>query len=182
MSKALHKQRVSLSTLLIGVALLLSLSIIPAIIINSRTPLIFNTPSTSAPAVTPAVVPPTASDWLTAVNAERVKAGVPTLSIDHRLNDSAQKKANELQAEGLDDSPHVNNAGVQGYSYGHEAIPACTYVSENIIWSYYTIPNAINWWLHSDSHRAAMLDSRYTLTGFGTSSDGKFTVEHFCQV
>ncbi|HYF96765.1 MAG TPA: CAP domain-containing protein [Patescibacteria group bacterium] len=135
--------------------------------------------TTPASAVAPAPTF-TPEDWLNAVNAERAKAGVVPLTLDARLNASAQQKANELSSEpDTDGNPHTNSKGVQGYTYIHQSLN-CTYASENIVWNYASVPSGIEWWLGSPAHRTAMLDSQYTLTGFGTS--GSFTVEHFCAI
>lgn len=136
--------------------------------------------ATNTPVVSESPKVPTPQDWLDAVNAERLKVGVPPLVLDQRLNQSAQRKANEMNLEGLDDTPHVNNQGVHGYAYAHESIPSCIVVSENLLWEYYTTIGGVNAWLKSPEHKKAMLDPKYTLTGFGIK--GEFVVEHFCQI
>lgn len=117
-------------------------------------------------------------EWLSAINSERQKVGVAPLQLDARLNTSAQRKAAEMASEGLDSTPHANKQGIAGYTYAEKADPNCTYVSENIIWDYKSVPDAVNWWMNSSTHRQAILDFKYTTTGFGSA--GIFTVEHFC--
>lgn len=140
-------------------------------------------PRNSVPVVSSQSViepPATKEDWLTAVNAERQRAGVPVLKLDPRLNASAQRKADEMVAEGLDDTPHENAQGLHGYTYALEDAH-CSYASENLLWGSHTktISAGLHWWLESPPHRAAILDSQYQTTGFGIS--GIFVVEHFCR-
>ena len=59
---------------------------------------------------------PTPQRLLELTNAERVKAGVKPLIMDERLNQSAQKKVDEMAVEGWDDTPHINDAG---FNTGH---------------------------------------------------------------
>lgn len=123
---------------------------------------------------------PTNAEWLAAINAERQKAGVAPLIERAELDSSAQRKASEMDLEGLDSTPHENNQGIHGYTYGHELMPQCTEVSENIVWNYSDLNKAVAGWMNSAPHRAAILNPIYTYTGFGHA--GIFEVEHFCSV
>lgn len=116
--------------------------------------------------------------WLDAINAERSKAGVAQLQLDPRIESSAARKAQEMNAEGIDSTPHLNNQGIEGYTYIQQADPACVRGAENIAWDYNSIPDTVDAWMASPGHRANLLSSKYSLTGF--SSVGRFTVEHFC--
>jgi uncharacterized protein YkwD len=128
--------------------------------------------------------PPTVSELLILINVERAKVGVKPLVIDERLNQSAQYKA--------DDELSRNYFGhydpVTGKANGLAKIEQltgklCTYVSENLVWnkdkSTMSSSEAISWWMGSTPHRTALLDSKYTLTGFGINK--YVIVEHFCQ-
>lgn len=59
-------------------------------------------------------------------------------------------------------------------------VSACSKSSENIYWgrATNTTQGALNWWMNSKPHHDAILNSEYTLTGFGIA--GNKVVEHFC--
>lgn len=125
------------------------------------------------------VIAPTTAELITAVNTERTNAGVPALTEDPRLDGSAQTKANDMQTNGYG---HVDPSGKQGYEYAKAAIPECYTVSENLGAAQRT-SEAISEWLGSPDHKAALLDSKYALTGFGIAAheDYFYIVEHFCE-
>ena len=117
------------------------------------------------------------------VNAERAKVGVAPLVIDERLNQSAQKKSDDMFTNNY--FGHVSPVDNRhGYEYAHDVMPECLYVSENLTDNMTPQNNtsiqAIYAWMHSEPHRLALQDSKYTLTGFGIS--GAKITEHFCQL
>lgn len=129
-----------------------------------------------------AVQPPTIDELLRLVNAERAKNGVAPLTIDVRLNQSAQMKA--------DDEIKYNYFGhvspVTNTRNGLDAIKAtgieCVWESENLVSIISGEPSsraAVRDWINSPPHHAAMIDPKYSLTGFGIH--GTQVVEHFCQ-
>jgi len=126
--------------------------------------------------------PPTVDELLVVINNERTKSGVAPLTLDTRLNGSAQRKADEMARENRYD--HANNAGVRGYTYGLDVAPECREVSENFYWSNYQkdAGDSLNWWKTSTPHYTAILNNNYDATGFGISENGDdiIVVEHFC--
>ena len=126
------------------------------------------------------VGPPDAQEMLELVNEERAKVGVAPLKLDERLNASAQEKADDMQNR--DYYGHVSPEGVHGYSLAENRTKgSCGLVGENIIKNRYDAnsQNTINGWMNSEPHRKAILDSRYTKTGFGISKGS--IVQHFCE-
>lgn len=130
---------------------------------------------------------PTIAELLTLVNAERAKHGVPSLKEDPRLDASAQMKANDEIV--YDYYDHVSPAtspyaGTQGYKLINMTGLACVYQSENLDENT-DAATAVRAWINSTAHHTAMIDAKYSLTGFGIA--GKDThgyyqfVEHFCQ-
>jgi uncharacterized protein YkwD len=75
-------------------------------------------------------------------------------------------------------SPHD---GRQGYEYINSVGIACTSDSENLTENSNVndAKSAVNAWIASPPHHKAMIDPKYSLTGFGIS--GIQIVEHFCQ-
>lgn len=127
---------------------------------------------------------PTRAQLLTLVNAERAKYHVAPLTEDPRLDASAQMKAqdeityNYFGHVSPKNSPH---AGMQGYKFIDPTGIVCTTDSENLaeIWPI-TAEQAVKQWDNSPPHHQAMIDPRYSLTGFGI--DQNEIVEHFCSV
>lgn len=125
--------------------------------------------------------PPTVDELLRLVNEERAKVGVAPLVIDARLNQSAQKKADDMVKNNY--FAHVSPVdGRHGYEYAQDAAPECLQTSENITDNTRkednTSAQAIHTWTHSKQHRLAIQNPGYALTGFGVSNTK--IVEHFC--
>lgn len=122
------------------------------------------------------------------VNKEREKVGVAPLVIDSALMTSAQQKADDMATYHYFD--HPNHDGSQGYELAFNTTKSegvsCRTASENIYegWgSKITAHAAVESWMNSQSHRDAILNADYSLTGFGVSQDGEkiLAVEHFCK-
>ncbi len=138
---------------------------------------------TDTPVTQAKVHPPAVDELLALVNKERARNGAAPLKIDDRLNSSAQMKANDEVKYGYfghesDKSP--NNRGNSRYWMIATGI-SCIDSSENLTQN--TTVNdaahAVNAWIASPPHHAAMINGAYDLTGFGIS--GNQIVEHFCQ-
>jgi uncharacterized protein YkwD len=141
---------------------------------------------------------PTPEDFLEKVNEERAKVGVAPLTIDERINKSAQRKADDMANNDYFD--HVSPVdGRHGYEYifegtGHD----CVYAGENAYYIGYgpnyslapVLESAINGWINSPPHYEGMVDAKYSLTGFGVvrsteKEDGTYNVyavQHFCEL
>lgn len=139
-------------------------------------------PSTQATAHVLAA--PTEQELLDAVNAERAKVGVAPLTIDARLNTSAQVKADDMVA--TNDLDHIDANGKHGYEYAMEYNSDCKTPSENYYWGtqgHKTAKSAIAWWMNSKPHHDAMLSPSYDTTGFGIVwGDKMVVVQHFCTI
>ena len=123
----------------------------------------------------------TKAELLMIVNEERAKVGVSPLVIDERLNQSAQRKADDMVRYGY--FGHVSpNDGRDGYEYANDTGIACIYVGENIRQNtelHNDSFTAVRAWMKSKPHKEALLSPKHTLTGFGIN--GVVFVEHFCQ-
>lgn len=143
--------------------------------------------TTATSQTTPVEYKPATRDELFAlVNAEREKAGVAPLQMDERLNQSAQAKADDMVANNYYDHESPTT-GKKGYTYVDDyAQNACSYRSESLeggSGAYSTASSMVSDWMGSKSHRDALLNSRYTLTGIGVVQDrngGWLAVQHFC--
>lgn len=123
---------------------------------------------------------PTAQRLLELTNIERVKAGVKPLIMDERLNQSAQKKADEMAVEGWDDTPHINKIGISGHTYIFKTMPSCKYGSENLLHDFYDVKDAFNGWMNSPAHKAAIVDAKYEYIGI--AMNGVYIAQHFCSI
>lgn len=149
--------------LTIGVVVLLSVSTVYAVRLNDQP------------------VAPTRQSLLALINEERAKYGVAPLKEDVRLDTSAQLKADDEVLYKY--SGHINpNTQKHGYEYIEPTGIECTASGENLSWntdgSMLTAQDAVKWWVQSKPHHAAMIDPKFTLTGFGVN--GNEIVEHFC--
>lgn len=137
---------------------------------------------TAYPPVAKAVDPPapTSASLLELVNAERAKNNAAPLVEDSRLDQSAQFKADDMHNRQY--YSHVDPT--TGRMNGLDMIisltgQTCSYVSENLVEAY-SSQQAMDEWISSPDHHAAMINAKYTLTGFGIN--GNKVVEHFCQL
>lgn len=146
---------------------------------------------------------PDAQEMLDLVNNERANNGAAPLTIDPRLSKSAQRKADDMVKYNYFEhvSPHD---GRHGYQYVFDATgDTCTHASENLhAEEDATSGSSVDGWISSPPHHKAMIDKRYTLTGFGVAYDplvrlseindglgeakhdlhsAYLVVEHFCQ-
>lgn len=127
-----------------------------------------------APTTTPPA-PPSVQELLILTNAERAKVGVAPLTIDPRLNASAQAKADELAR--TNHFQHIAPDGKRGITYIPADVLGCQYVSENLA-MYDMTP--VDGWMGSPPHRAAILDPKYDLVGF--ANNGIYWTQHFCDL
>lgn len=129
----------------------------------------------------PTTEPATKEELLRLVNEERAKNGVTPLQMDERLNQSAQAKCDDMDANNY--IAHSNPAtGKHGYEYVKDFYPdAKGKVSENIQGVDYNLVKTSNdivfAWVASTSHHEAMINKLYTFTGFGICKTA--AVEHF---
>lgn len=127
----------------------------------------------------PVIVPLDADVIFTKINNERVKNGLKPLVRDARLDATAQQRADDMVARNY--FSHFDP--IDGHKMIDDQDFQCTGGSENISM---TVPgetgdyniNTVNSFMNSKSHRDAILDTRYTLTGVAISKDK--IVQHFC--
>lgn len=129
----------------------------------------------------PKVIPPTEQSVLAAVNAERAKVGVAPLKLHPNISRTAQMKADDMIARNYRGHlmPDTNQPLTEEMRQLQSAV--CVSASENLTWddNVTNTKQSMNSWLNSPSHKAAMLDPKYTYTGIGVG-DGKIVVQHFC--
>lgn len=122
---------------------------------------------------------PTRAELLALTNKARRENGVSPVKEDPRLDESAQRKADEEYNQGY--SGHINpKTGIHGYQYVWDVWPDCPIPGENIVSLYGTdsSANVITSWLDSPPHRMALLNPKDIAIGFGFNH--QYTVAHFC--
>jgi uncharacterized protein YkwD len=120
------------------------------------------------------------SGLLSSTNSHRANNGKAALSLNSKLNASAQAKANDMVArnywahntpDGQEPWVFFDNAG---YVY-HKA-------GENLAYGFATSTDTVAGWMNSPSHKANMLDGTFKEVGFGFANgpnyngDGQQTV------
>lgn len=128
------------------------------------------------------VNPPNRQELLALTNAERAKVGVAPLVESELLDESAQAKADDMEANKY--YGHVSPiTGKHGYTYIDDVGVRCVFRSENIT-ADTTSQGAIDDWLGSPKHKDALLDNKNDLTGFGISQGPGYLyiVMHFCDL
>lgn len=97
------------------------------------------------------------------VNAERVKAGLTTLTIDSGIEAAALVRAKETEISFSHTRPNGSSFSTalteQGVSFRGSG--------ENIAWGQRTPQEVMTGWMNSDGHRANILNPKYTKIGVG---------------
>lgn len=120
----------------------------------------------------------TNSNLLRDLNAERQRRGLPLITEDVRLDQSAAQKASELKRDGLGANPHINPAtGVHGFQYARMAA-GCSIASEDISNDYTTSNSVVGAWVNSPAHLASITGNYGTA---GVSINGNIVVLHLCK-
>lgn len=119
-----------------------------------------------------------ANDLLTRTNAERTAVGLPALTLDTRLNQSASLKAANMFAENY--WAHVSPSGLQPWHWFTQANYPYTYAGENLAKDFDTSAGTVQGWMNSAGHKANILNANYTQIGFavqnGTLVGGQTTL------
>lgn len=165
--------------------LAIALGIVSTVVLTSLVTTVLYTVLKSEQPTLPVVakeLPPTVNEVYSLINLERAKVGVAPLTLDIRLNSSAQRKTDEMITE--NNYGHVNRAGVHGYSYIPAGELKCKTVSENITGAT-SSQDAVKKWMESEAHRLALQNPVYDSTGLGVGESkggyaGYTVVQHFC--
>lgn len=140
-------------------------------------------PGTATAQAAPPSQPPTRTELLQLVNAERAKYKAAPLQEDAALDQAAQAKAEDEVVHGYaHECPECLNGmlaaekdlGLQG-NYA-ENLMENTYAGTNTP-DNNTSKGTVDAWVNSKPHFQTMIDPRYTFTGFGIS--GTQVVEEF---
>lgn len=124
--------------------------------------------------------------YLTKVNEERAKVGAPALQSVPQLVTAAKAKCDDMVEKGY--WGHVSPTGKHGYEFVNDQNYPHRRAGENLIdmlgnIDAKSIDAGMTAWNESPSHRAAMIDSDYSLTGIAVcinkEETANYTVELF---
>ena len=113
------------------------------------------------------------SGLLNATNTQRSNNGQSTLSINSKLNASAQAKANDMVARNY--WSHDTPDGQEPWVFMDAAGYVYTKAGENLAYGFSNSGETIIGWMNSPSHKANLLDSAFTEVGFGYANSADFT-------
>jgi uncharacterized protein YkwD len=106
-----------------------------------------------------------ASALLSSTNAQRASNGLPPLTLNTKLNASAQAKANDMVSR--DYWAHNSPDGKEPWVFIDAAGYSYQKAGENLAYGFLTSEATVIGWMNSPSHRANILDSSYSEVGFG---------------
>lgn len=116
----------------------------------------------------------TASKILSLTNESRTTAGLPALKANEALAAAAQAKANDMLQ--YDYFAHTSPSGVSPWHWLEQAGYAYHYAGENLAINFGSATQEENAWMKSPTHRANILNDRYTEAGVGVA-EGKINGE-----
>lgn len=128
---------------------------------------IHHQPATRGPVVTTQAspAPPNPQEIFSLVNNERVKAGLPALTADPRLDATSVTKCDRMIAGDFFSHTEPNGTGYQEL-IRTAGIPGLKWGGENIEAGVSTDPaQIVKYWMDSPGHRATILDARYSVVG-----------------
>lgn len=114
---------------------------------------------------------------VTLVNQQRAAYGLGALTLNGKLSDGARLKAQDLQKNRYFD----HNSPTYGSPFDMMRSLGISYGSagENIAMGFSSAEAVVNAWMNSPSHRANILDARFTQMGVGYVSNGGYWAQWF---
>lgn len=118
-----------------------------------------------------------ASEVLRLVNIERDKVGAAHLVLDGALCDAANMRAIEMDYSGNFSHTRPNGSDCfTVFSFCNISFYTC---GENIAAGYVTPADVVDGWMHSEGHKANILNASYTKMGLGYSIGGGGEYGHY---
>ncbi len=109
---------------------------------------------------------------LSGTNNERSSNGLGSLTLNSKLNSSAQAKANDMVSK--DYWAHNTPSGQEPWVFFDSAGYVYQKAGENLAYGFSTSSSTVVGWMNSPSHRANILDGSYTEVGFGFANSENF--------
>lgn len=112
------------------------------------------------------------SGLLANTNAERTSRGIAALSLNSKLNQAAQAKANDMVAR--DYWSHTSPDGQQPWVFISNAGYSYQKAGENLAYGFSSSSETIVGWMNSAGHKANILDVNFKDVGFGFANSPNF--------
>lgn len=109
-----------------------------------------------------AILPGVVAD---ATNAERGGASFGALAVNPVLQSAAQRKADDMASKGY--FAHVAPDGTEPWAWFRATGYAYAYAGENLAVNFMDSKDVVDAWMRSPSHRANIMNERYTEIGIG---------------
>lgn len=110
----------------------------------------------------------TPSELLILTNQDRSQNGLPPLTMNAKLNESAVLKANNMFAESY--WAHVSRSCLQPWYFFTKVGYDYAYAGENLAQGFDTSAGVNTGWMNSPGHRANILNPHYTDVGFAVEN------------
>jgi hypothetical protein len=112
------------------------------------------------------------SSLLQETNEERVSTGLGNLTLNAKLNQAAQAKAEDMAAR--DYWSHNTPEGSPPWIFFTNAGYSYQTAGENLAYGFDTSTNAVVGWMNSPGHKANILNNSYTEVGFGIANASNY--------
>lgn len=109
---------------------------------------------------------------LSSTNSNRNANGVASLSLNSKLNASAQAKANDMANR--DYWSHQTPEGQQPWIFFTNAGYSYLSAGENLAYGFSNSASTVTGWMNSPSHKANMLSATFTEVGFGIANSANY--------
>jgi uncharacterized protein YkwD len=113
-----------------------------------------------------------ASALLQETNSQRSGSGKASLSLNSKLSQAAQAKANDMVQR--DYWAHVSPDGKQPWTFISGVGYAYTAAGENLAYGFDTSAAAVSGWMNSPSHKANLLNGMFKEVGFGIANGADY--------
>lgn len=112
------------------------------------------------------------SGLLSSTNSQRKDNGKNALTLNTKLSNAAQSKANDMVARNY--WSHVTPTGEQPWFFINNAGYTYTKAGENLAYGFATSNDTVIGWMNSPTHKANLLDEVFTEVGFGFANSQDF--------
>lgn len=109
---------------------------------------------------------------LETTNNERAASGSTLLTINERLNNAAEKKAQDMVARNY--WSHKTPEGNDPWNFVAKENYSYTKAGENLAYGFDDSSGVVAGWMNSPSHRANLLDKSFSEVGFGIANSNNF--------
>jgi len=115
------------------------------------------------------------AELATLINAERIKAGLPELVVDSRLEMSAQDKCNDMVARNY--WSHNDPDGNEPWGFIRNHVSYYRQAGENIAYGQESPSVLVTDWMNSPTHKENILDVDFDHVGYGVCESKNYVMD-----